>query len=509
MDPKEKPAAEPEGKTTVDTSGQTGIDHPAWQPCDGPTPILASVGDRGAVHSFAGTFRVGRGRECELRVEEDGVSRNHCEIFWANGSWRVRDQGSTNGTWLDGTRIETAPIQSHTALRLGKKGPVVWLSIEGGSDGPASSADLDPYLDRYVAGGDTDGAGAHTMMVRKAIDVTRRRQRMRHTAVLALVVVVATIALTAVWKWRAAQVEAARDTGIEIFYSMKDLELRLARLEQSLGANATDNEELELGRDRLGTLESSYDRYLDELDLISEKTPRETRLVLRIARVFGECEIGMPPSLVAEVERYIDRWSEGTRLENAIERSQEHGLAARAAVAFDDVHLPPQYYYVALQESDFRMDVCGPKTRYGIAKGAWQFIPSTGRAYGLSIGPLYLERRFDPQDERHDFDRASAAAAAYFRDIYLREAQGSGLLALAIYNYGGTNVRRLFRSLPESPRERNFWQVLHEHRDLFPEETYDYVLKVFSAAVIGEDPELFGFSFDPPLEGAINRSPDR
>ncbi|MFV2074338.1 MAG: hypothetical protein ACC742_17055, partial [Thermoanaerobaculales bacterium] len=123
----------------------------------------------------------------------------------------------------------------------------------------------------------------------------------------------------------------------------------------------------------------------------------------------------------------------------------------------------------------------------------------------LQIGPLYLERRFDPQDERHDFDRASDAAAIFIRDIYPREAQGSGLLALAIYNYGGTNVRRLIRSLPESPRERNFWQVLLEHRDRFPKETYDYVLKIFSAAVIGENPQLFGFDFEPPLKGTVER----
>ena len=73
---------------------------------------------------------------------------------------------------------------------------------------------------------------------------------------------------------------------------------------------------------------------------------------------------------------------------------------------------------------------------------------------------------------------------------------------LATYNYGGTNVRRLIRSLPESPRERNFWQVLLEHRNRFPKETYDYVLNIFSAAVIGENPELFGFDFQPPLANA-------
>jgi hypothetical protein len=76
---------------------------------------------------------------------------------------------------------------------------------------------------------------------------------------------------------------------------------------------------------------------------------------------------------------------------------------------------------------------------------------------------------------------------------------------LAIYNYGGTNVRRLIRSLPETPRERNFWQILLEHRDKFPRETYDYVLNVFSAAVIGENPQLFGFDFNPPLAGVDGR----
>ncbi len=508
MAPDKEPPTDRDLKTVIDSSTKTGVDHPAWVPGEGPPPILAAVDDGGDPLGFTGTFGIGRGDECELRIVADGVSRNHCEVFWANGSWRVRDQGSTNGSWLDGTRVETAPLQARNALRLGRKGPVVWLTIEGESEGPVSGADLNPYLERYVEGDETDGAGAHTMMVRKAVDVTRRRQHRRYLIVLVMVVVTAAAALATVWRWRAAQVEAARSTAIEIFYSMKDLELRLARLEKRLGEDAIESEELEHGRDRLGALESSYDRYLRELDLIGENTPEETKIVLRIARVFGECELGMPPTMVAEVERYIDRWKTGTRLQRAIRRSEENDLAARAAAAFDRVDLPTQYYYVALQESDFRMEVCGPETRYGIAKGAWQFIPATGRAYDLKIGPLYLERRFDPHDERHDFDRASQAAAAYFRDIYLREAQGSGLLALAIYNYGGTNVRRLIRSLPESPRERNFWQVLHGHRDRFPTETYNYVLKIFSAAVIGEDPQLFGFDFAPPLEGAIIRAPE-
>jgi hypothetical protein len=53
--------------------------------------------------------------------------------------------------------------------------------------------------------------------------------------------------------------------------------------------------------------------------------------------------------------------------------------------------------------------------------------------------------------------------------------------------------------MPANPKERNFFQVITKHRDKWPKETYDYVYYIFSAAVIGENPRLFGFSFDNPL----------
>lgn len=57
---------------------------------------------------------------------------------------------------------------------------------------------------------------------------------------------------------------------------------------------------------------------------------------------------------------------------------------------------------------------------------------------------------------------------------------------------------RLIRSMPESPSERNFWALLEQHRDRIPEETYSYVFRIVSAAVIGQDPQLFGFDFESP-----------
>ena len=69
---------------------------------------------------------------------------------------------------------------------------------------------------------------------------------------------------------------------------------------------------------------------------------------------------------------------------------------------------------------------------------------------------------------------------------------------MASYNWGENRIRKLIKQMPENPRERNFWALLKKHN--IPDETYNYVYYIFSAAVIGENPRLFGFDFDNPLE---------
>jgi membrane-bound lytic murein transglycosylase D len=130
----------------------------------------------------------------------------------------------------------------------------------------------------------------------------------------------------------------------------------------------------------------------------------------------------------------------------------------------------------------------------------WQFIPETGARYGLTIGPLQKLQRPDPQDDRNKWQKATAAAARYIKDIYATDAQASGLLVMASYNWGEHRVIDLLRTMPANPQERNFWRVLERHRNRVPDQTYHYVFYIVSAAVIGENPRLFGFPFDNPLE---------
>ncbi len=98
------------------------------------------------------------------------------------------------------------------------------------------------------------------------------------------------------------------------------------------------------------------------------------------------------------------------------------------------------------------------------------------------------------------------AAARYIRDIYDTDAQASGFLVMASYNWGEDRVVELLRQMPQNPRDRNFWKLLKQYRHKIPRETYDYVFSIISAAVIGENPRLFGFDFDNPLDGSS--SPD-
>ncbi len=458
---------------------------------------------------FTEAFQVGRGEECQLRVASADVSRCHVEIGPGEDGWAVRDLGSTNGTFLDGLRVDGAVLPPNGVITLGPSGPSLDFAVEGAAGTGADPPSITYFIRHYVDGHSDGPVGRETMMIRRAVAKVRGRQRLRYLVAI-LIVVSAGAAVSMLALRQRAELARQRSAAQEIFYAMKGLELQLDGLEARLGDHddAGVRTELASGRARLRDLSKSYDRFLEELGLFGEGVDERRRLVLRMVRVFGECEVAMPPALSDEINRTIASWQADTRLVKALDRARSAGYARIAAAEFSRYNLPPQLFYLALQESDFRPDACGPETRFGIAKGPWQLLPSTARAYGLRTGPLFLLRRPDPEDERQDFTRSTEAAASFLHDLYTRETQGSALLAVAAYNWGGSNIRRMIRDLPQDPRRRNFWRMLVEHRSGVPRETWGYVFRVLTAAVIGENPQLYGFNFPPPLAGAVAEDGD-
>jgi hypothetical protein len=75
-----------------------------------------------------GANRFGRGSSNDFQINHTSISARHCEITLEKDSIHIRDLGSTNGTFLDGARINEARLKAGQTLRLGS----VELEIEPG-----------------------------------------------------------------------------------------------------------------------------------------------------------------------------------------------------------------------------------------------------------------------------------------------------------------------------------------------------------------------------------------
>jgi len=141
-------------------------------------------------------------------------------------------------------------------------------------------------------------------------------------------------------------------------------------------------------------------------------------------------------------------------------------------------NLPQDLAYLPMIESGF-----SPRARsWANAVGMWQFIPSTGRIYGLRSNWWY--------DEKRDFIKSTYAACDYLAKLY--NDFGSWHLALAAYNCGeGSLNRRIKKSKTD-----NYWELN------LRKQTYDYVPLYMAATIIAKDPKKYGFEveYEKPLE---------
>lgn len=149
----------------------------------------------------------------------------------------------------------------------------------------------------------------------------------------------------------------------------------------------------------------------------------------------------------------------------------------------DEYGLPRDLIFLAMAESGFQT---GAKS-WAKAVGPWQFMPYTGKRYGLKIDWY--------RDERRDPIKATIAAAKYLRKLY--GDFGSWELAAAAYNAGEGKVGRAIRRY----RTENFWNL--RKGPYLKSETKNYVPKIMALAIIGKNLKSFGFGdidFHDPLD---------
>ncbi len=72
---------------------------------------------------------IGRQEGCQLRIPIAGVSRTHCEIAVSNGSIKVKDLGSSNGTFVNQEKITEQALAAGDLLSVG--GQVFLIQVNG------------------------------------------------------------------------------------------------------------------------------------------------------------------------------------------------------------------------------------------------------------------------------------------------------------------------------------------------------------------------------------------
>jgi membrane-bound lytic murein transglycosylase D len=141
-------------------------------------------------------------------------------------------------------------------------------------------------------------------------------------------------------------------------------------------------------------------------------------------------------------------------------------------------NIPLELKYLAIVESALNPTAL---SRVG-AGGLWQFMPGTGKLYGLNI-TSYQDERFDPY-------KSTEAACKYLKFLY--DTFDDWQLALAAYNSGPGNVNKAIR---RSGGKKDFWSI----KPYLPKETQGYVPAFIAVNYIMNHPAEYNLYPKKPL----------
>jgi hypothetical protein len=233
-----------------------------------------------------------------------------------------------------------------------------------------------------------------------------------------------------------------------------------------------------------------------------------------VARMIGNREgFAFTPEVVAKIKIWVDAYARRLNspkpsgggcnmhhdLNTLLNRARTH--APVVVKAFNEKGLAPQVgIYLAMIEAEY----CPCLSSGTGPKGYFQFASSTARRYGVQDVSHWTDRR---PDDRCKIDIMAPVAAQYMKDLVAMFGTGplSVPLAVASYNSGegglNSNLMKALDAARKSDNpERSFWtMVAHEEMlsDQFQRENIKYVPHFFAAAIVGENPRVFGVDILP------------
>ncbi len=181
-----------------------------------------------------------------------------------------------------------------------------------------------------------------------------------------------------------------------------------------------------------------------------------------------------------EVEHFFTYFTHRARgtFEKWLKRAEQHLPMVRQV--FTKYGIPQDLVLLPFAESGYNVKAYS----WAGAGGLWQFMPYTGRKYGLRVD-WWIDERRDPY-------LATDAAARYLKDLY--DLFGDWHLALAAYNAGEGKIKRAIDALDVS----NFFELAANNNRLsykarLRRETLQYVPKFIAISKIFQNLEALGF----------------
>ena len=196
----------------------------------------------------------------------------------------------------------------------------------------------------------------------------------------------------------------------------------------------------------------SYQEFFDNyilVDSTAESTTPDSVYIQRLRALVSPIQLPYNSIVRGYINRYTD--SRYGTISRILGMSQYYFPLIEDELLKEE--LPVELRALPIIESALSTTAVSPMG----AVGLWQFMPSTGKSYGLEVNSLV--------DERRDPVRSTQAACRYLKDLYAIYNDWS--LAIAAYNCGPGNVNKaIARS-----GGKNFWEIY----DYLPRETRGYV----------------------------------
>ncbi len=230
-----------------------------------------------------------------------------------------------------------------------------------------------------------------------------------------------------------------QDTTITLSYTSSQIDSLIAKWSELMAYENFDN---------------YFDDYLDEKSVLLESQIGQDSLYkLRLSQLASPIALPYNETVKGYISRYVNnRYS---TMRNVMSLSQYYfPMIEEAFMKYD---LPIELRAMAIIESALSADVV---SRAGAA-GLWQFMPATGKSYGLEVNSLV--------DERCDPFMATDAACRFLRDLYVMFDNWT--LAIAAYNCGPGNVNKALKRADLDKKSGSFWDIYN----YLPRETRGYV----------------------------------